>query len=175
MPDPSNVTADSLSRKHLSDHEWQLSKTIFQTIANQFPTFSIDLFASMLNTQLDRFASWDPDPHASIIDAFSVSWGNEYFYALPPFSLIPKCLRKISSDLAEGVLVVPAWCPILLQMLSQPPKLLIWSPPQMELLTHPLDKVHRREKQAKTDCLSSVRQQYENQGLSEHVTNVLLN
>ena len=39
----------------------------------------------MLNKQLDRYASWHPDPHASIIDAFSVSWGNEYFYAFPPF------------------------------------------------------------------------------------------
>ena len=72
IPGPSNVTADSLSRKHLSAHEWQLNRTIFQTIANQFPPFSIDLFASMLNTQLDRYASWHPDPQASIIDAFSV-------------------------------------------------------------------------------------------------------
>ena len=33
----------------------------------------------------------------------------------------------------------------------------------------------QHEKQAKTDGLSSVQQHYENQGLSEHVTNVLLN
>ena len=81
-----------MSRKHLSDHEWQLSKTTFHKIATNFPQFSIDLFVSMLNTQLERYASWHPDPHSPTVDALSVSWGHEYFYAFPPFSLIPKCL-----------------------------------------------------------------------------------
>ena len=146
IPGPSNVVADSLSRTHLSDHEWQLNTDIFHKLSKKFPKFSIDLFASLLNRQVERYASWHPDPHAAIVDAFSVSWANEYFYAFPPFSLIPKCLEKISRDQAEGVLLVPAWptqtwYPLLLQMLTQQPKLLLWTP-QVELLRHPLGKVH---------------------------------
>jgi hypothetical protein len=82
------------------------------------------------------------------VDGFSVSWANGYFYAFPPFSLIPKCLEKISGDQAEGILLVPAWpmhaqtwYPLLLQMLTQEPKLLLWIP-EVELLRHPLGKVH---------------------------------
>ena len=153
IPGPSNTIADSLSRTHVSDHECQLNKEIFQKIATKFPHFTIDLFASMLNTQLDCYASWHPDANASIVDAFSGSWENEYFYAFLPFSLIPKCLGKISSEKAEGVLVIPAWptqtwYPILLQMLIQQPTLLIWTP-QVKLLNHPLDKVHSMESKLK--------------------------
>ena len=141
IPGSTNVVADSLSRKHHSDHEWMLSRDFFQKLYNLFPSFSIDLFATMLNTQLSSYASWRPDPHAAIVDAFSVSWRNEYFYAFPPFSLIPKCLDKIQVEQAEGVLVVPAWATQtwytqILQMLAQQPKLMVWTQ-EMELLTHP--------------------------------------
>ena len=66
--------------------------------------------------------------------------------------LIPKCLAKISSEQAEGVLVVRAWptetwYPILLQMLVQQSKFLqlMISTPQVKLLNHPLDKVNSME------------------------------
>ena len=35
---------------------------------------SIDLFASRLNNQLPRYASWHPDPFAVETDAFQMSW-----------------------------------------------------------------------------------------------------
>lgn len=146
IPGPSNVVADSLSRSPLFDHEWMLSRQTFQKLFDLFPHFSIDLFASTLNNQLARYASWRPDPNAAFVDAFSRTWENEYFYAFPPFSLIPKCLDKIDAEQSEGVLVVPAWATQtwytrLLQMLNHRPKLLIWSASR-ELLTHPSGKVH---------------------------------
>jgi hypothetical protein len=40
----------------------------------------MDLFASRLNCQISKFASWKPDPDAVVIDAFSFPWSNEYYY-----------------------------------------------------------------------------------------------
>ena len=109
IPGYTNVEADLLSRNCYSDHEWQLNPVIFQKLRAVFPALSIDLFASVLNAQLPRYVSWNPDPYAMFVDAFSTPWMGEYFYAFPPFSLIDKCLKKIEAEQAEGVLVVPAW------------------------------------------------------------------
>ena len=134
-----------------------LIRIFFTNSLKHFPKFSIDLFASLLNRQVERYASWHPDPHAAIVDSFSVSWANEYFYAFPPFCFIPKCLERISRDQAEGVLLVPAWptqtwYPLLLQMLTQQHKLLLWTP-QVELLRHPLGKVQSMQAKLKLmDC-----------------------
>jgi len=144
IPGSTNVVADSLSRKRYSDHEWALNREMFQKLYDLYPSISIDLFATTLNTQLPRYASWRPDPHAVFVDAFS---SNEHFYAFLPFSLIPKCLDKIEIDQAEGILIATAWAtqtwyPRILQMLIQQPKLLVWTA-AMELLTHPSGrKVH---------------------------------
>ena len=54
----------------------------------------VDLFASRLNKQLDRFVSFKPDSEAIDIDAFSISWTNLKFYAFSPFSCISRCLQK---------------------------------------------------------------------------------
>ena len=108
---------------------------------------TIDLFASYLNRQLPRYAAWHPDPQASFVDAFSISWSSEFFYAFPPFALIRRCLEKINADTAEGVLVVPAWptqtwYTQVLQMLVQKPRVMVWTS-ELELLTHPsANKVH---------------------------------
>ena len=58
-----NVEADLLSRNCYSYHKWQLNRVIFQKLRAVFPALSIDLFASMLNAQLPRYVSWNPDPH----------------------------------------------------------------------------------------------------------------
>jgi hypothetical protein len=144
-----NAIADKLSRKS-SDHEWQLNKTVFQSLVSLFPNMTIDLFASYLNRQLPRYVAWHPDPQASFVDAFSISWSNEFFYAFPPFSLIRRCLEKITVDTAEGILVVPAWptqtwYTQVLQMLFQQPKLILWTS-ERDLLIHPsAKKVHNMQ------------------------------
>ena len=145
IPGCTNVEADWLSRNCYSHHEWQLNRVIFQKLRAVFPALSNDLFASVLNAQLPRYVSWNPDPHATFVDAFSIPWTGEYFYAFPPFSLIHKCLKKIEAEQAEGVLVVPAWTtqtwyPRVLQLLTQAPKLMLWTA-GMELVFHP--SVHK--------------------------------
>ncbi|KYN21862.1 hypothetical protein ALC57_05756 [Trachymyrmex cornetzi] len=89
---------------------------ILSIIESQFGRFDIDLFASAINAELDildvcspRFVSWLPDLLAYAVDAFLLDWSIFYFYAVPPFALITRVLRKIITDKAEGILVVPWW------------------------------------------------------------------
>jgi hypothetical protein len=110
----------------------------------------IDLFASRINKQLDQYVSYRPDPFASDINAFTISWADTNFYCFPPFSFMLRVVRKIICNRARGVLVVPqwptqSWYPMLLPILEQPPVVL--SPAQNMLLLpskpkqrHPLHK-----------------------------------
>ena len=69
----------------------------------------IDLLATRLNTQLERFVSWQPDPMAWKIDALLQNWKELQGYAFPTFVLIPKCLHKIQEESATVVLIAPLW------------------------------------------------------------------
>lgn len=104
-----NTEADQESRHINVDTEWELSRSAFHDIVLHYGTPEIDLFATCLNAKCHKYVSWKRDPHAFDIDAFTLDWGNLYFYSFPPFSLILKCLRKIITDKATGVLIVPYW------------------------------------------------------------------
>ena len=100
--------ADLPSRKTYLDREWMPNIDIFNKAMLNFKP-DVDLFASRLNKQLDRFVSFKPDPEAIDIDTFSISWTNLKFYVFPPFSCISRCLQKITMEKATGVIVVPNW------------------------------------------------------------------
>ena len=140
LPGSQNIEADHESR-HFNDRtEWMLHKSSFKKIVQTFGRPSIDIFASRLNTQLDRYISWLPDPNAEAIDAFTLDWSNLAFYAFPPFCLVARCIQKIKSDEASGILVVPnwptqAWFPCLNTILVEQPLLLRRS---IHLLTQPI-------------------------------------
>lgn len=104
-----NIDVDFLSRQVSEGTEWELSIVAFQKIAKTFGPFDIDLFATNINAKCESFISRFPDPEAAVVDAFTVSWTNFYFYAFPPFSLILRALNKVICDKAEGVMVVPKW------------------------------------------------------------------
>ena len=139
-----NIRADAQSRNFSDKHEWTLHGSVFEDILSQYPELNIDLFATRLNHKLPTYCSWKPDPGCSYIDAFSVNWGTYSFYALPPFSLIPRCLQKISQDRAKGILVVPlwptqSWFPLVLRLLYNQPWILS---PDKRLLSHPTQVPH---------------------------------
>ncbi|XP_015119029.1 uncharacterized protein LOC107042483 [Diachasma alloeum] len=104
-----NFEADAESRKLPTDTEWELASWAFSRINNSFGPFEVDLFASYLNHKCENYAAWRRDPGAMVIDAFTISWSDIYFYAFPPFSVISRVLQKILDDEAEGVIVVPYW------------------------------------------------------------------
>ncbi|XP_050316059.1 uncharacterized protein LOC126750472 isoform X1 [Anthonomus grandis grandis] len=102
-----NVHADKESRSTYTEYE--LSNHAFQKICQYFGKPTIDLFASQLNAKCTRYISWKPDPSSITVDAFTVSWEGQFFYAFPPFSLVLKCLQKIIAEGAQGIVVVPRW------------------------------------------------------------------
>ncbi|CAK1604429.1 unnamed protein product [Parnassius mnemosyne] len=104
-----NKEADQESRNKNADTELEISKTTFQNITDILGKPDIDLFASRANAKCKMYASWKPDPDSFTVDAFTISWTPYFFYAFPPFTLILKCLRKIKTDRAEGILVFPYW------------------------------------------------------------------
>ena len=132
-----NHIADFKSRHFHDNTDWTLHPTVFSSITNTFFYPEIDLFASRLNKQVDRFVSWKPEPGAWAVDAFHLSWKPLTFYAFPPFSLIGQVLRKVLQEEAEGILVVPLWT-------TQP-----WSPPPPP--PTPPSASHR----SPTDCLTT--------------------
>ena len=110
VPGAENVIADYESRKSYKDAEWMLNPEIFQKAIKHLKFKpDLDCFASRLNTQLPKYISYEPDPYAYLIDAFSVHWGFYKCYLFPPFSLIGRTLQKICMDQAEVILVVPKW------------------------------------------------------------------
>ena len=89
--------------------EWKLHPVLFQKICKVYGTPEIDLFASRLNKQLEKYCSWKPDPGAYAIDSLSENWEKWFFYAFPPFNMIGKVLKKVESEKASGLIVVPYW------------------------------------------------------------------
>ena len=88
LPGAKNVRADKESRSIHDNTEWKLDPKLFQKICKEFGTPDIDLFASRLNKQLDKFMSWKPDRLAVAVDALSETWVGMFTYAFPPFNMI---------------------------------------------------------------------------------------
>ncbi len=106
------LTRGVTSRKRMLDTEVSLNPEIFRSLLHAGPfTPTVDWFASDLNAQLPRFYVWEPQPQTAAegVNAFMVSWKNVTGYAFPPFSLIPRILRKIKDDQAQVLLLHPLW------------------------------------------------------------------
>ena len=113
--------ADKNSRKFQDATEWQLNPKIYKAVCDTFGTPEIDLFASRINRQTEKYVSWKPEPEAFAVDAFSINWRHHFIYIFPPFSLLTKVIKKLCQDQATGILVFPAWS-------TQP-----WYPQALEL------------------------------------------
>ena len=116
-----------------------LNKDSFDIILLRHPGLDFDLFASRLNHQISSYCSWQADPNSVHVDAFTMNWNGRKFYAFPPFSLLSRCLQKISQGRAQCVLIAPlwptqTWFPVLLRHLCDQPWILL---PRPDLLHHP--------------------------------------
>ena len=109
IPGVENVLADFKSRNFLDNIEWEVNDKIFKKVVKVLGQPDIDLFASRLNRKTEKFVSWQPDPEAFAIDAFSFNWSDMFFYAFPPFSCVTQTIEKIVEEGASGILVVPWW------------------------------------------------------------------
>lgn len=104
-----NEIADAESRRQHPDIEWELSAEAFSMITSKLGTPEIYLFASRTNNKCYRYVSWQRDPGACTINAFTIDWKDCNFYAFPPFATMLKVLKKIITDGAEGIVVAPVW------------------------------------------------------------------
>ncbi len=105
-----NTEADTASRVFNDRTEWKLNEEVFLKITTKIGTPTIDLFASRLNAQLPCYVSWQPDPFAKHIDAFSIEWSETNSYIFPPFSLINSCLQKLHQDsTSSAIIIAPIW------------------------------------------------------------------
>ena len=106
-----NVEAHELSSglNLNEDLKWALDTDIFQEIVCRFGKPDIDLFASRLNHKLEKYISFRPDPNATAVNAFSISWTKQYIYIFAPFGTLSMVLQKIVKDEAEALVVDPLW------------------------------------------------------------------
>lgn len=139
-----NKEADHESRKLAKETEYELSHKAFQNITDALGTPEIDLFATRTNTKCEKFISWARDPEAVAVDAFTVNWKEFYFYAFPPFVMLPKVLQKTRTEGSTGIVVAPfwpaqPWYPLFLAMLESEPLILN---PNKSLLRSPNRQMH---------------------------------
>ena len=110
IPGKQNLVADYESRRNQREAEWMLDTSLLADAMHRLEfTPEIDLFATRVNTQFQRYVSYRPDPNATAIDAFSLDWSELKFYAFPPFSVISAVLSKIQNEEGEGICVLPDW------------------------------------------------------------------
>ena len=110
IPDVFNVEADEESRQQELRTEWMLNRQDLKFAVEKLgfiPT--VDLFASRINTQLEKFVSYRPDPKCIAADSFTQTWTGLKFYAFQPFMCIPMVMQKIWKDRAVDILVTPDW------------------------------------------------------------------
>lgn len=123
-----NIMADYQSRVFQDQSDWKLSEVSFHQINSRW-RMEVDLFAATWSSQLVKFASWQPQPRAWAVNAFTFSWKNLKVYAFPPFSLILRCISRVRRELADLVLVTPYWLsqvvfPLALELASDVPVVL---------------------------------------------------
>ena len=137
--------ADGPSRRFNDRHEWTLDPKVFDQIVLLWGLPKIDLFASRINRKCELFCSWKPDPEAKHVDAFALNWTMySYVYIFPPFSLLPRILRKIMTEQIDAIVIAPLWptqmwFPVLMEMLVDNPIIL---PPTSSTLRDPCNKPH---------------------------------
>ena len=136
-----NTDPDALSRVFDDKTEWMINPILFRLINKRYKP-EIDLFASRLNRQLDLYVTWQPDPHAIAVNAFTFNWAGKLNYIFCPFSVIPQALAKLERERAEAVMIAPfwpaqSWFAKLTRLLVETPKML---PRGRRQLLLPFDK-----------------------------------
>ena len=103
--------ADAPSRRPLDRSDWRLNLSVSKLIMEKWFVPDIDLFATRVNKQVDKFLSWFPDQEAEGTDALKVTWVWPRMWANPPFKLVGRVLHKLleCSPQALLILIAPEW------------------------------------------------------------------
>ena len=179
LPSSLNVIADWESRNHVDPKRLDARSTSVCETSGSEGLPEMDLFASRLNHQLEKYMSWRPDPNSVGTDALQHRWDNLYCYAFPPFCLVAKILKKVAQEGAVLLLVTPTWqtqpwYSTLLSMSIQNPILL---PMRFQVLTNPQGQTHPlvKQKQLRASGMDCFRQSLASEGLSEQAADLIAN
>ena len=108
IPSSLNEYADAISR--IIDYDdWSLNKTVFSFLDASWGPHTVDCFASPHNKQVERLYSRFWSPGCKAVDIFTVNWGNETNWWLPPLHLVCRTIQHAAKCKAKGTLVVHAW------------------------------------------------------------------
>ena len=175
LPGVLNTIANEESRVMKDRSDWRLDPEVFHQIQERWGPLEVDMFASRLTTQLERFFSWRPDPEAEAQDAFSQDWTSlrGKGYANPPWNLVGRVPNRVQQQEIMLVLIAPVWksqpwYPTLLELMVDFPILL---PQRRDLIipTHP----ETRDDSA-ISRLAYLRRRYQDKAISEEGTELLL-
>eukprot|EP00168_Porphyra_purpurea_P011390 TRINITY_DN2899_c0_g1_i2.p3 TRINITY_DN2899_c0_g1~~TRINITY_DN2899_c0_g1_i2.p3 ORF type:complete len:325 (+),score=68.87 TRINITY_DN2899_c0_g1_i2:1192-2166(+) len=103
-----NVWADKLSRDP-DRTDGRLHPSLFKRLDARYGPHEVDLFAATHNAHCPRFFSLPASPGCDAVDAFDQDWSTGNLWANPPFSAIPRVLRKIRAGGATATLFLPVW------------------------------------------------------------------
>ncbi|KZS04664.1 Uncharacterized protein APZ42_032312, partial [Daphnia magna] len=154
-----NMVADYQSRVFLDQSDWKLSAISFHQINSRWK-MEVDLFAAAWSSQLVKFASWQPQPGAWAVNAFTFSWKN---------------LQKgaSGSGASDALLAEPS-------MVPSCPGAHKRHPGNSASNRSPVDIGHRRDTSADQveiphlSRLETLGKRFREQGLSEEVAQLLL-
>ena len=176
LPGVLNVEADQQSRHFNERTEWHLREDVFQQITKLWGTPEINLFASKLNSQLPKYASWKSDRGATHVDAVSFAWTGMFAYLFPPFCLIARCLKKIGERRTTGShCSAPVANTSLVATTVKPHSNSCYSTSAQGFTDTSSQQDGAPPKdQAKDGGMSVIREFYQTQGISQSATKLLL-
>ena len=74
IPGAENTMADKMSRVFSDNTEWMLSIELFNILCDKFQSSpQVDLFATRLNKQIDKYVSSMPDPYCIAVNVLNFS------------------------------------------------------------------------------------------------------
>ena len=110
IPGVGNTMADKMSRVFNDNTEWMLSHKLFKILCDRFQfNPQVDLFATRVNKQIDKYVSWMPDPYCIAVNAFNFSRKAHKIYAFPPFCLVGAAISKLIRDNIIRIMIIPKW------------------------------------------------------------------
>lgn len=111
VPREENVAADELSKSPDAD-DYGLTRDAFRRFCTWFGVSpSIDLFASFVSAQCERFFTRGLSPGGIGVDAFLHSWSEDVcLYCFPPVPVLGRVFRRLLDDGRRcAVIILPVW------------------------------------------------------------------
>ena len=108
VPRSANELPDYMSRVRDFD-DWMVNPILFQYLDQIWGPHTVDCFANEHNSQTSHFHSRFWCPGSEAIDTFTVNWGSDVCWLMPPLYLISRTLCHAKACKAQGTLLVPLW------------------------------------------------------------------